>query len=199
MVDGSGGWHEGIIQTFDKKNVVVTIQKTIPDYGKRNHRLHIGIAPTKNIERFEWFLEKATEIGIDEITPLLCQRSERTIIKLERLQKILVSAMKQTLKAYLPQLHPLTKFNNFVEESGRLQYTKLIGYLDENQPQHIKNVYQSGKPALVLIGPEGDFTTQEIAFAKTHEFSGISLGNSRLRTETAGVVTCQAINFINDK
>ncbi|MEN8116270.1 MAG: RsmE family RNA methyltransferase, partial [Bacteroidota bacterium] len=157
---------------------------------------HIVIAPTKNIDRFEWFLEKCTEIGIDEITPILSEHSERKVIKPGRLEKIVVSAMKQSVKAYLPKLNELTSFNDLVKTSDAP--AKFIAHCNGGEKPHLKNNIEPGKNVLILIGPEGDFSPAEVELAKENGFKEISLGTSRLRTETAGVVACHIVNLIND-
>ena len=159
------------------------------------HHLHIAIAPTKMNDRLEWFLEKATEIGISEITPILCERSERKVIKNERLEKVLQSAMKQSLRPFLPKLNALTPFADVIKN----QKTELnfIAHCHEGEKMELKRCVQADKDLLILIGPEGDFSTNEIAMAKTKGFQAISLGNSRLRTETAGIVACATVALIN--
>jgi 16S rRNA (uracil1498-N3)-methyltransferase len=165
------------------------------EYLKRKNYLHIGIAPTKKNDRFEWFLEKVTEIGIDEITPILCDHSERGRLKIDRMQKILISAMKQSLKAYLPKLNEPSDLQKFVirQFSGQ----KFIGYCESGTEDELQKIYQKGQNALILIGPEGDFSPDEINLAKKEDFIPISLGKSRLRTETAGVVACHTILLMN--
>lgn len=150
--------------------------------------LHIAIAPTKNIERFEWFLEKATELGIDEITPLLCSRSERKTVNHDRLERILVSAMKQSLKSWLPSLHQPVEFEAFMKMSH--PGNNFIAFCDQEPAPHMREVVTPGNRHTILIGPEGDFSPEEVNFAISNGFKPVSLGESRLRTETAGVVTC---------
>jgi 16S rRNA (uracil1498-N3)-methyltransferase len=166
-----------------------------PEYGKRPFRLHLAVAPTKNIARFEWFLEKATEIGVDEITPLICEHSERIQIRIDRLQKIILSAAKQSIKTYLPVLNEPMKFDDFI----RLDHTasRFVAYVEEQQPLHLKVAYQSGD-CTVLIGPEGDFSKREMDIAFQNGFIPVSLGPSRLRTETAAIVACHIINIANE-
>ena len=196
LIDGSGGFYTAQIIDPDVKKCKVEIISTKKEFEKRNHYLHIAIAPTKNNDRFEWFLEKATEIGIDEITPIVCEHSERKTIKSERLEKILVSAVKQSIKAYIPRLNELIDYNDFIEQT--FDGEKFIAHCNENQKSLLKNNYTAGRDVLILIGPEGDFSNQEIDRAKQHSFNEISLGESRLRTETAGVVACHTINLLND-
>ena len=141
----------------------------------------------------EWFLEKATEIGIDSITPIVCQRSERTVIKPERLQGILVAAMKQSLKSFLPVLHPLTPFSTFIAQS--LSAQRFIAYCNDDTTPPLSKSYEKGQDVVIMIGPEGDFSEKEVAAALGAGFKGISLGESRLRTETAGLVACHTIHL----
>lgn len=196
LVDGRGGWFKAVINDPNPKKCVVKVVNESLNFGRRNFRIHIGIAPTKNIDRTEWFLEKATEIGIDRITPLLCQHSERKEIKTDRLEKVAISAMKQSLKAYLPQLDEMTKFNDFIQQS--FQGQKFIAHCDEQHRGLLKNVTKPGENYLILIGPEGDFSPEEIEMAIHAGFQPVSLGESRLRTETAGVVACHTFNLLNE-
>lgn len=157
--------------------------------------LHIAIAPTKNIDRFEFFLEKCTEIGISEITPLLCYHSERKNIKHERLEKIVVSACKQSKSFHFPTLNNLTSF----KELMNAQYSqKLIAHCNDEDKTELKNL-KFNEPTLLLIGPEGDFSKEEIELALNSGFKPISLGESRLRTETAGIVACTTVNLNYEK
>ena len=195
VVDGVGGFYKTEIIDDNKKSCEVKILEKQMEFGKRNYHLHVAIAPTKNIERLEWFLEKATEIGIDEITPIICEHSERREVKTERLNKVLVAAMKQSLKAFLPKLNPAIKFENFVSQKKSLQ--KFLCSCDAEKQSTLKNLYTKKTNVLLLVGPEGDFSKQEISLAISNEFQIISLGESRLRTETAGIVACEIINFIN--
>jgi 16S rRNA (uracil1498-N3)-methyltransferase len=196
LIDGKGGFFTAKIIDSNPKKCIVEIIDTKTEFGKKNHYLHIAIAPTKNIDRFEWFLEKATEIGINEITPLLCEHSERKAIKSERLEKIIVSAIKQSIKAYKPKLNELTKYKDFINQNTTC--VKYIAHCEENKKTLLKNAYPKNESAIILIGPEGDFSPEEIELAKQNKFIEISLGESRLRTETAGVVACHTINLIND-
>ena len=200
FVDGIGTLYEGILsKPIGKKSVVQIIRQT-PNYKRRPFELHIAIAPTKNIDRFEWFLEKATEMGIDEITPLKCRRSERTTIRLDRLQGVLISALKQSLQAKAPVLNELTQFEDFINRTDRCDYShrqKFIAYCNDDQITSLQGNYQKGNNVIILIGPEGDFTEEEVKKALDQRFMGISLGPNRLRTETAGVVACNLVHFIN--
>ncbi len=173
------------------KAQIVSEEKTLP----RLHSLHIAIAPTKMNDRFEWFLEKATEIGIHEITPILCEHSERKVIKPERLEKVLRSAMKQSLQTYLPKLNPLTLFEDFLGAvEGEL---KLIAHCHPEEKLELKRRVQADKDVVILIGPEGDFSKGEVDLALNHGFLPVSLGRNRLRTETAGIVACSTVAIVN--
>lgn len=194
MIDGKGTFFKAIVADPHPKRCKVIVQETIPNFEKRNYRLHIAISPLKNPDRFEWFLEKVTEIGIDEITPLLCERSEKKNINPERCNRIIESAMKQSIKANHPILNPLTKFNEFV--CADFYETKLIATC-EGERKSIRDIYIPETDMLILIGPEGDFTENEVMKAKTNRFIPVTLGSSRLRTETAGLVACHSISLLN--
>lgn len=196
IIDGKGGFYEAEISDANQKKCRLSIVNSTLEFGKKDFHLHIAIAPTKNIDRFEWFLEKATEIGIDEISPLLTSHSERKTVNQERLEKILVSAMKQSLKAYLPKMNNMTTFKELIINNKT--ENKYIAYCDEIQKKHLKNVEIKAKDTLILIGPEGDFSPDEIQFALENGFKVVSLGNARLRTETAGIVACHIVNLANE-
>ena len=195
LVDGRGGFFSAEISDPNPKHCTVNVVKSELNFGLRNFQVHVAIAPTKNIERIEWFLEKATEIGIDRVTPLLCRYSERKEIKTDRLEKVMVSAMKQSLKAFLPHLDPLTKFNDFVSQSYNGQ--KFIAHCEEQQRDLLISKILPDEKYLILIGPEGDFSSEEIELAIQAGFHPVSLGESRLRTETAGIVACHTFNLMN--
>lgn len=195
IVDGKGSFYHAKISVPDSRKTRFTILKSELDFNERNHYLHIAVAPTKNIERLEWFIEKATEIGIDEITPILCQHSERKIINHERLNKVITSAMKQSLKAYHPQLNQLTSFSSLVKANTNIQ--KWIAHCENSEKVSIKEALLPQQKYLILIGPEGDFSPQEINLALENRFQAITLGNSRLRTETAALEACFEVNFLN--
>lgn len=196
IIDGEGGFYEARITDTNPKKCKLEIVDTQLEFGKKNFRLHIAIAPTKNIDRLEWFLEKCTEIGIDEITPILSEHSERKVIKPERLEKILISAMKQSVKAYLPKLNELSTFKALIGQDTESK--KYIAHCNDGQKEHLKNVASEGEDVLLLIGPEGDFSTEEVEWAKEYGYEEISLGTARLRTETAGVVACHIVNLANE-
>ncbi len=196
IIDGKGGFYVAEITDANPRKCKLSVLESTQNFGKKDFHLHIAIAPTKSIDRFEWFLEKATEIGIDEITPLLTEHSERKNIKPDRLEKILVSAMKQSLKAYLPKLNELTRFSEFVANAKT--ENRYIAHCYEGEKPHLKNSLEKGKDILILIGPEGDFSVDEVEAAGKNGFQEISLGAARLRTETAGVVACHICNLAND-
>jgi 16S rRNA (uracil1498-N3)-methyltransferase len=196
VVNGKGGFFLAEITQPHPKKCKLSILESHTEFGKRRFNLHMAIAPTKNIDRFEWFLEKATEIGIDEITPVLCEHSERKTIKPDRLEKILVSAMKQSLKAYLPKLNPIVSFNEFlIKNEGEQKY---IAHCNEGEKEHLQNEVEKEKSVTILIRPEGDFSPEEVEQAKKNGFCEISLGSSRLRTETAAIVACHIVNLVNE-
>ena len=186
LTDGRGFYYEAEIAETGKKLVLARILETTAASPEAISPLHLAIAPTKQIERIEWLLEKATEIGVGEITMLHCQRSERDTVRLDRLEKVLVSAMKQSLRAHLPQLHPLTRFQQFVNTVRAEQ--KFIAWCADAPLPHLKTVLQPGKSTVVLIGPEGDFSPEEVRLAEANGFTGVGLGAARLRTETAGLL-----------
>jgi len=197
FVDGKGGFYTGEITEASRKRCAVRIIEDQQNYKQPDFRLHIAIAPTKNISRLEWFLEKATEIGISEVTPLLCQHSERKHIRTDRLQKIMLTAMKQSLKAYLPKLNELTNFKDFILAQNSAKSRTFIAHCNEGEKAHLKDISKAKEDTLILIGPEGDFSPEEVALALQHQYEAISLGNSRLRTETAGLAACHIINLAN--
>lgn len=196
LIDGRGGLYEAEIIAESKRNVTLRVLKTTRAYQKRNHSLHIAVAPTKNIDRLEWFLEKATEIGIDTITPLICERSERKIVKEDRLNKVITSAVKQSLQAYHPVLNEAVSFKEFISKATA-DY-KMIAHCEDGEPRgFISQVSEPGQRYLILIGPEGDFTPNEIQLALQNDFKPLTLGNTRLRTETAALAACFEVNYLN--
>lgn len=159
-------------------------------------KIHLAVAPTKMNDRFEWFLEKATEIGITSITPILCDNSERRVIKTERFEKILQSAMKQSLQYYLPELKPLTNFAEFISQSHSHQC--FIAHCEDSNKQSLKHQFKPNQEVTVLIGPEGDFSVKEIEMAIQNKFIPVTLGNTRLRTETAAIVACHTLVLMSE-
>jgi 16S rRNA (uracil1498-N3)-methyltransferase len=194
LTDGVGNFHLGRLTKAHHKGCLVEIIETRPQ-PTQNWSLHIAMAPTKNIDRFEWFLEKATEIGIDEITPLICEHSERETVKLTRLEKVLVAAMKQSLKARLPKLNEPVKFRDLVVQE--FDGPKFIAYCETGSESELHDCYKKGSSAMVLVGPEGDFSKSEVELAGREGYTPVSLGPSRLRTETAGVVVCATVGLMN--
>jgi 16S rRNA (uracil1498-N3)-methyltransferase len=195
ITNGIGRIVFGKITEFSKKQIIIEIEKEITDSQKREYYLHIAIAPTKNIDKFEFFLEKATEIGIDEITPLLTDHSERKTINEERLNKIIVSAAKQSLKATFPKLNSLTKTSDFIKLHSENEI--YLAHCQDSVPKKtLKELPINQKKIICMIGPEGDFSTAEIKLATTtNNIQFVSLGNQRLRTETAGVFVASLVSF----
>ncbi len=197
LTDGKGTLLTSRIVEDNPKKTTVEISEKVENYGKRDFYLHLAVAPTKSNDRYEWFLEKATEIGIDEITPLLCEHSERTRIKPERYNKVIEAAMKQSYKTYHPKLNPLSKFNDFINKSEANQ--KIIAHCIEGKKEALKNIILPKKNILIMIGPEGGFSPSEIELALAENIEASTLGDTRLRTETAAIVACHSVNFINQK
>ncbi|PLK43646.1 16S rRNA (uracil(1498)-N(3))-methyltransferase [Emticicia sp. TH156] len=191
VVDGTGGLYECEITKANEKKCEVKIVSWQTDFQKRNTYLHIAIAPTKNADRLEWFIEKAVEIGIDEISLILTKHSERRQQKTERLEKIAVSAMKQSLKAYLPRINELVPFEKFLKSV--LQEQKFLAHLTEESKPLVSKL-KPGTAHCIMVGPEGDFAAEEIQLARDNGFEWVTLGNARLRTETAGLVACTLSN-----
>ncbi len=159
-------------------------------------RLHLAVAPTKMNDRYEWFLEKATEIGIHEITPIICDRSERKVINKERFEKILLTAMKQSNVLFLPKLNEAITFKEFVKRKN--SGMQIIAHCEQTDKKTLKSLIKPGENVTLLIGPEGDFSEKEIALAVENNFIPVSLGNTRLRTETAAIVACHSVVFVNE-
>ncbi len=195
LIDGVGGFYLAEIISDHPKKTTLKILSIQKEYAKRDHHLHIAIAPTKNIDRFEWFLEKATEIGIDEITPIICERSERKEVKFERSNKIITSAVKQSLKAYHPILNHQISFKDFIVKASA--DVKYIAHCEVGEKKSIASAFIPKQKYLILIGPEGDFSPIEIDNALQNGFVPITLGQSRLRTETAALKACFEINYLN--
>jgi 16S rRNA (uracil1498-N3)-methyltransferase len=196
LVDGNGNLYEGIISDPDPSGCWVTITSVISDFEKRGYRLHIAISPIKNQERFEWFIEKSVEIGVDEITPVICRNTEKPGIKRDRINNIIISAMKQSLKAYIPSLNEPVTFSEFINSDR--PGTKMIASCNpDSERKKIDQVYEKNSDAVILIGPEGDFTGEELNLSFRSGYKPVHLGTSRLRTETAGIAACYSIYFIN--
>ncbi len=195
LVNGKGLFCEAVIIAAHPKACMLKVVDKKQGYGKRDYRLTIAVSPTKNIDRYEWFLEKATEIGIDDIIPLISRYSERKEIKPERLVKVMISAIKQSIKAFLPNLQPLQSFRMVVKSPFEGQ--RFIAHCNEGEKVLLRDVVEKGKDVLVLIGPEGDFSNEEVESAIMEGFIPVSLGDSRLRTETAALVACHTVNLMN--
>ena len=198
ITDGKGTTYTARITNPHPKHCdfeIVSREKQEPHH---HFHLHIAIAPTKNIERLEWMVEKCTEIGVDEITPLLCRFSERKQLRTDRMEKIILSAAKQSLTPYLPVLHELTSYADFVREQAHKDQQNFIAHCYKEDKCVLKEEIEKGRDVLVLIGPEGDFSEQEVADALALGYVPVSLGNSRLRTETAGVVACHTAVLLNE-
>ncbi|MFH0761198.1 MAG: 16S rRNA (uracil(1498)-N(3))-methyltransferase [Bacteroidota bacterium] len=194
LVNGRGGWYTSKIISPDPKACGVEIIDQQQGLGKPKYNLHIAMAPTKQIDRFEWFLEKATEIGISEITPLICDRSERKDVKTDRLMRIVIAAMKQSLKAFHPVIHTQTSFKVFLTQTraGAL----LIAHCQEGEKLWLDESIFNPESITILIGPEGDFSPDEIQLALRNNYQPVTLGESRLRTETAGLVAVQTVSWL---
>ena len=197
-----------ILQITNGKGMFFEAEILVPDHKKckakiisrtqvppKPYELHMAVAPTKLNDRFEWFLEKATEIGVHQITPIICEHSERKVIKMDRMEKVIQAAMKQSLQAYLPQLNPPISFKEFMNQpkSGELY----IAHCEEDKKKELSHCATAKKNTTVLIGPEGDFSPEEIKLALDNEFRAVALGNTRLRTETAAIVACTTIALVN--
>jgi 16S rRNA (uracil1498-N3)-methyltransferase len=196
LTDGKGNFYKAVISAATNKRCQLKITETLPQEKGWTGWLHVAMAPTKNMDRTEWFAEKATEIGFDELTFLDCRFSERRVVKTERVEKILVSAMKQSLKPTLPVLNGMTPFNKFVAQPFAGQ--KFIAHCYEGDKEPLMQALTPGEDALVLIGPEGDFSPEEVEMAVKAGYRPISLGSSRLRTETAALVACHTYILKNE-
>jgi 16S rRNA (uracil1498-N3)-methyltransferase len=196
LIDGSGNLYNGIISEPDHKKCVITLTGIKKGFEERNYRLHLAVSPLKNAERFEWLIEKIVEIGVDEITPLLADHTEKTGVREERLNNIIISAMKQSLKARKPLLNPPLPFDEFI--SSVASPVKLIAHCNESVKRvNVKEVCPPKSDTSIMIGPEGDFSEREIKDAINEGFSSVHLGKSRLRTETAGIAACFSVYMIN--
>jgi 16S rRNA (uracil1498-N3)-methyltransferase len=193
LIDGKGNFYKGILKEIDEKRCVASITSGPRSQQPQNYFLHLAIAPTKSIDRTEWFIEKAVEIGIHEITFVRCKNSERTVIKTDRLQKIAESAVKQSLQAFIPKINELTNLEKILDSDSD---NKLMAHCFEEDKLVLKNIQLKNKSSLVLVGPEGDFTREEVELARKKNFTAINLGENRLRTETAGLYVCNAFTLL---
>jgi 16S rRNA (uracil1498-N3)-methyltransferase len=197
IIDGKGTFYESIITNPNPKKCEFNILSSYSETHVRKHYIHLAIAPTKNPDRMEWFIEKSVEIGVDEISFLICEHSERKFFNLGRIEKKAISAMKQSLKATLPIINAPIPISAFITKEV-VQKNKFIAYVDKEIPKHLQEEAQPNASYCVLIGPEGDFSPNEIALAKENGFMPVHLGKSRLRTETAGISACLVLNLINN-
>jgi len=195
ITDGKGHFFDAIVEEAHLKKCTIKITQTIDSPKSWDFHLQVAFAPTKNMDRTEWFLEKATEIGIDKFSPILCRFSERKEMKRLRAEKILVSAMKQSQKACLPVLDEMISFSDLIKEPFEGQ--KFIAHCHDGDKFVLNNIYKKHSDALILIGPEGDFSKEEVSAAIENGFQQISLGKSRLRTETASLVACHTLHVLN--
>jgi 16S rRNA (uracil1498-N3)-methyltransferase len=196
LIDGKGNLYEGVISIPDQKKCTILITGKIENFERRNYSLHIAISPLKNPERFEWFIEKSVEIGVDKITPLVCRNTEKTGIKSLRINNLIISAMKQSLKSTRTILNEPCNFNDFINSES--EGIKMIAHCDNSRTrQKIADIYSRNNDAVILIGPEGDFSSEEIDLAVSRNYLQVHLGTSRLRTETAGLAACHSVYFIN--
>lgn len=195
ITDGKGGLYLAEIVQADIRCCSVLVKNPLEDTQKRSFRVHIALAPTKNISRTEWFIEKATEMGVDRISLFVSEHSERTSVNMERLNKLVISAAKQSVKAMMPQLDPLCSFESVIMQADCDK--KFLACCNREDRTSIKKEYVAGESAMVMIGPEGDFSEKEVKAAEEMGFRIISLGQSRLRTETAALYALQNIHFVN--
>ena len=197
ITDGKGNMHRCKVVDNNVKRCVVEVVESEAEYQKMEYELTVAIAPTKIIDRFEWFLEKSTEVGISEIYPIECDHSERRQLKLDREQKVVTSAVKQSLKAYHPVLHPLTSVRDVI--AMPFEGAKFIAHCNSElgEREYLGRLLKKGEKTLILIGPEGDFSPEEITFALQNGFKPITLGDQRLRTETAAVVATVMVSTLN--
>lgn len=194
LTDGKGFFYDALITKADPRQCEFNIIDKVPE-PVRDFSIHIAVSPTKNTDRLEWFVEKAVEFGIDKITPILCKHTERVFIKRDRLEKVAISAMKQSLKARIPIIAPVENFEALIKNTAEAE--RYIAYVDQNNPLHLNDLAKAGRTYLLLIGPEGDFAPEELNLALVNNFTKVSLGKSRLRTETAALAGCHILNLIN--
>ena len=196
VLDGKGKTFLATISVADSKACMLNSLELQKESTNRGYRLHIAIAPTKNMDRLEWFVEKAAEIGIDEISPIFCRFSERKVLKNERLEKILVSAMKQSIQPFLTKLNEPQSIKDFLKNATADQ--KFIAHCHEADKKLLSRTVEAGKEVLILIGPEGDFSEEEVGLAMEKGFIPVSLGENRLRVETAALYSCATVALVNE-
>ena len=197
LTNGKGLFFKVTLIHSNLKNCMATVLE-VKKQEPLSYSLHLAVAPTKLNDRYEWFLEKATEIGVTEITPIICEHSERKIIKIERFDKKIQSAMKQSLSAFLPKINKAISFDDFLKLQKDNLHQKLIAHCEESKKQSLKSVLKPNNNTILLIGPEGDFSPNEINESIKTGFIPVTLGTSRLRTETAAIVACHSVAFINE-
>lgn len=193
VINGLGQWFDCEIEQAHDKHSILKVLHERKEQGK-NYHLHVAIAPTKNIDRYEWFVEKATELGVDEISPIICQRSERKELRVDRVNKVITAAVKQSLTAYHPKLNEAISWKNFVSKQDAAS-AKYIAHCHDSAKQEFNKIVRPQGSIIICIGPEGDFNPQELELAIQHQFIPVSLGSSRLRTETAGILTCATLRL----
>lgn len=196
VVDGRGTLYHARITAPHPKHTEVEVIGIEHDFGAHNYRLHMAVAPTKNIDRFEWFVEKAVEIGVDEITPLLCRFSERKVINKERIEKIIISAAKQSRKAMFPKLNEMTEFSKFFSANDFSGSSLFMAHCHDGEKTYLPACAMPD--SVVFIGPEGDFSDEEVSLALSHGAKPVSLGTSRLRTETAAVFAVASVSMVSE-
>jgi 16S rRNA (uracil1498-N3)-methyltransferase len=194
ITDGAGNLYQAKLTESKSERCIFKIESTQKE-EKHPYNIHIGIAPTKNPDRTEWFVEKAIEIGVDEISFLLCDNSERAALKTDRLEKLAISAMKQSLRYTLTKINHMVLLKDFIAATNAT--AKYIAYVDQTNPDHLLKTASPKSDYVILVGPEGDFSKKELELATTHNYKKVSLGTSRLRTETAGLAACHILNLVN--
>lgn len=197
VVDGKGNFYHARITDANPRQCAFSVEERRAEEVK-NFQIHIAIAPTKNADRLEWFIEKAVEMGIDEVSLLICENAERKKLKTDRLERKAVSAMKQSLKATLPAIHQPVPFTEFIQQA-RPEQQKFVAFVSDAPTPHLFHAAPPASQYIVLIGPEGDFTPEEIRLSRQQGYQSVSLGQSRLRTETAGIVACQTLHLLHEK
>lgn len=196
ITDTKGSLYNAEINIADSRNTIAEIiEKT--DFKTPDYKLHIAVAPTKNPDRIEWFIEKATEIGITQFTPIICRHSEKKHLNTSRIERIMIAAAKQSLKFFFPEINAVSTFKQLIENAS-CKHKYIATCSSENETKNIKDVYFKQEDALIIIGPEGDFSSEEIILAMQNGFIPINLGKNRYRTETAALIACAAIRFINE-
>ncbi|MEN7547121.1 16S rRNA (uracil(1498)-N(3))-methyltransferase [Rapidithrix thailandica] len=197
LIDGNGYRYQGIVEEPHPKRCLIAIEQCEKIERKRSNTIHIAISPTKNMDRIEWFVEKCVEIGVDKLSFFISEHSVRNKMRLDRIKKIAVAAMKQSINFYLPEIHDVMPYDTFLKEIARQdqQEQRFIAYVPTDSTAHLATKAKAEENYCILIGPEGGFSEQEVALAQSQGFQTVSLGENRLRTETAGVVACNILNL----